>query len=284
MSQRNEPPDPEAAERKIEEESFKVDAAYHKRQDDKMTQAAHDTTPPVEGHGPMREVDALGTLRAQGAGLVEIAGGLPAVTDENVHEANILRLKVTAAQARVDDFFKPRIAQANELHKGLLADWKSVRALPDRALAAIDGKLGPYLREKARIKREAEAAAAQAKADAEAKRRADEERVLLEAKALEDAGRADEAMKRVLSGLDEIKKTKPVETAPTPAAAPSTPGTTLRRTKRWAVVNIDLLPAEFKKLVADEEKIGAAIRAAEGDPGIPGVEVWWDEKPVKARF
>lgn len=250
--------------------------------------APHDTTPPPpETHGPALSPESqVMDLRAQGASLIEMAEAFPAVTDENVHEANAFRLRASAAADKVDALFRPRISQADALHKGLIADWRAVRALPERALAAVDGKIGPYLREKRRLKEDAERQAAQARIDAENKRKADEQRILDEAKVLEDAGQADAAEKKLRSGILEMKKEAALPKAIPPPApfAPSTPGTTLRRTKHWRISNFATLPSIYKKLVSDDEKIDRVMRATEGDPHIPGIEVYWEEKPVKARF
>ena len=66
---------------------------------------------------------------------------------------------------------------------------------------------------------------------------------------------------------------------PTPPPAPVLAGQTVRKTWRFKVTNVSLLPKEFQIVTvsANEAMIAAVVKGMEGKTAIPGVEVWEDE-------
>ena len=79
-----------------------------------------------------------------------------------------------------------------------------------------------------------------------------------------------------------VPKTAPMPLLPTPAPAPVLSGQTVRKTWKFKVTNVDLLPKEFQivTVTANTDMIAAVVKGMEGKTAIPGVEVWEDETLV----
>src|SRR5678816_4661070 len=122
---------------------------------------------------------------------------------DSTKAARWLQDAVLPIKRRIADTFRPRIQQAHELHKGLVADERRFLAPVEGAERVVRGKLAEYEELQRRRQREAEEAA---RRERERLEREERERVAAEARRLED-----EARQARLAEVDQaIEKQDPV--------------------------------------------------------------------------
>ena len=205
--------------------------------------------------------------------LPALAGVLEVKDGRTLEAANCFLQTVKALRAQVDDTFDPIIKAAHEAHKRALSQKKKFELPLAEAERLAKLRIGAYLTEQDRIRRDAE----------EKARRAEEERARLEREALaraielEARGRAQEA-EAVLAEAAEDELT-----APAASAVPERPragGLGSREVWRFQIVDPAQVPREF--LTPDLVKIGKYVQATKALALIPGVRVW-SEKVVTVR-
>lgn len=95
----------------------------------------------------------------EGQYLVTRADGLVIDTPEAyVEVATWVRDMILPMKRKIEETFRPRIKQADQLHKGLLADERRFLAPVESAERVAKGKLAAYDAEQSRLRREAEQA------------------------------------------------------------------------------------------------------------------------------
>lgn len=213
---------------------------------------------------------------------------MEAHSDEEISEANARNLPATILALRVVDgrtyelmangrallkkawqFFedrsRPRISEAHEHWKNLLADLKEDHEEIDKALVYANQQLSVYEAEQERI-----AKLKQAEIDAENKRKTDEEKLQL-AELAEKAGDKQLAAE-ILDAPDEAP---PVIVA---KDVPKVAGLSYREDWKFEVVHADLIPDEY--WIIDEKKIGGVVRALKQTCNIPGIRVYSIKVPI----
>lgn len=134
----------------------------------------------------------------------------------------------------------------------------------------VKPKLGAWLTEKDRLRREAQAKAQREAAEAERQRLAK----LQAAIDAVNAGKTEEAEKHFEEAV-EIEPPKPAIPEPVKAE-----GTHLRKEFKWRVVDLAAVPREF--LALDRAKIEAVFRIQREKTTIPGIEIY-EETTVVSR-
>ena len=174
-------------------------------------------------------------------------------------------LKAIKARAKqVLDYFGPLVKKAHEMHKALKAKENAFTTPLDEMYVSISRECGRYKSEQEAIERKRAA-------EEEAKRRKEEEdRRLVEAQALQDAGRKEEA---------EAVVSAPVVVAPAPVRqVPKVQDVSYRDNWRFIIENAELVPREY--LIPDETKIGQYVRAMKDAAKIPGVKIYCEKTPI----
>lgn len=156
----------------------------------------------------------------------------------------------------METWARPRIAEANALHKGLTGDLKLLIAGPKAAKAILSGKLATYDKEQDRLRQEL---ADKQRAEAEAARAAEVEE-------LEDDGDLDAA--------DSLEEAPLLPLPPVPARAKPQDG--VRATVTWKAREIDASKTPRKFLQPNLTAINAEARTQKKDFEVEGWEAYAD--------
>jgi phage FluMu protein gp41 len=183
------------------------------------------------------------------------------VTNDQQYETVGAFLKgLKAIRNEIARTFDPIAKKLHAAHKEVVAQKKRHSAPVEQAERIVRGKVGFYLAEKERLRREAEDKLR------EQARKDEEKRKLDEALALEKEGKTEEA---------EAVLEEPVET-PAVVIQDTTPKvdgiSKPREIWKFRVVDESKVPDEYKKI--DSVKLGGVVRATKGTLKIPGVEIY----------
>jgi hypothetical protein len=203
--------------------------------------------------------------KADALAIPDRVAALVVMDQDSLDEANDY---LNVVRERINFFknlYDARIAEADSIHKGLLADRNGLTKPLIRAKDVLDGKIADYLYEEdqKRLAKERERQLVEEKARREAEKAADKAHELIqkgqEAKA--DA-LIDKATERIEAAL---------------AAAPAVPEKPLadyRLTQTWdiEITNADLVPREY--CVPDEVRLRRIVKANAGRMEIPGVRIF----------
>jgi len=228
----------------------------------------------------------MNELETQALSLSSGASVLAVVDQVTLTAANGMLLAIKGLRKQIDETFNPIIDKAHQAHREALDQKKRHEEPLALAERTIKGRIGAYLQEEDRKRREAEAAAYRAeqeriRLEAEATRKAEE--ALRRAEAAEAKGeteKADAILNRATASIDKTLAAIPVP-PPAPAPRPITaPGISSREVWLFQVVDPSLIPREY--LSVDETKIRKIVQITKGGTNIPGVRVW-SEKQIAAR-
>lgn len=195
---------------------------------------------------------------------IEVRADALVVTNDEEYQDAAEFLKLLKTQAgKVKDFFKPIKETAHKAHKEVCDREKMMLAPLTRAEGVIKRATGNYLSEQERKRREAEERARQA-AKAEADRR------LAEAIALENQGKTEEAA----AAVEEAEIIDSAEVSIPMTMAPKIKG--VSASKDWELVSVDdsKVPVDVAGTIirpVDQGAIMRLIRASKGTIRIPGV-------------
>ena len=160
---------------------------------------------------------------------------------------------------QIDSGYDSIIKAAHKAHKEAVAKKKSVYEPVEGAVKRIKRLMADYDMEQEHIRRQE-----QARLEAEA-RKAEEDRRLAEAIAVEQSGNRDEA-DRI---MEEVITLPPVVIRKT---VPKIEGMVMREIWKFEVVDPAAVPRDYLKI--DEVKIGQVVRAMKSGTAIPGVRVY----------
>lgn len=214
-----------------------------------------------------------------------------------------LRGVVIPLKKSITDTFRPRISQAHQLHKDLVADEKRFLAPVERAEQTIKVRMASYEQEVERKRREAEEAVrkererleAEAAAAAEAERQRlqaeEDDRCLAAAAELEAKGDKAGAEKLVSAPI-VIAASSPVPVFTPPATtlpAPRAEGVFFRDNWKAEVVDLKALvlaiasgKAPITLVKPDDVALGGLARSLKSAMQVPGVRVT-NQRTVAAR-
>ena len=180
-------------------------------------------------------------------------------TPEHYSAAAGFLKEIKACRKRIADVFGPIVKAAHEAHKRAKAAQTEADDPLDQAEGLIKGAMVSYDTRQAEIARqrqiEAEAAA----------RRAEEQRVIDQAVALEQAGEVEAAQELISAPV--VAPVVMVE-----SATPTVDGISIREVWQFQVTDPNLVPREW--LIVDEKKVGAYVRAVKAQAVIPGIKVF----------
>lgn len=216
------------------------------------------------------------------------------VKDQPSFEAAVAWLRDTVAplKAKIADTFRPRIQQAHELHKGLLADERRFLGPVLDAERLVRGRCATYEQAVEDQRKAAEAAARreQERLEAEERARVAAEQKRLQAEAeerrLAEAAKAEEAgdkatAERLISAPVVVPAVapRPVFVPPPSIAAPKAEGYSSRDAWSAEVTNLMALvkavaagKAPLSYLKADEVALNGVARALKNAMNVPGVK------------
>lgn len=188
-------------------------------------------------------------------------------THDEYAQAGGLLVQIKTMRKRIKDVFGPIVDAAFAAHKVAKGKQNEAEAPLDLAENHLKRLISDYNEEQERIRqqqqREAEAAA----------RKAEEDRVLAEAKAAEDAGEHEEAQ-----AIIEQPVQAPVVIVQ--STVPKVEGVSMRDNWTYQITDETKIPREY--LIVDTKKIGAIVKAMKGQTAIPGVRAY-AEKVVSGR-
>jgi len=206
-------------------------------------------------------------IAAESNSLVKTCAEYAIVDQSTYADAGAYLTRIKTVKKRVDDLFDPAVKKAHAAHKELVALKKQFTGPLDNVEHKIKFGMQTWAQEQERIRREKEAEIRRQQ------EKADEERRLAEAEALEKAGKPEEAE----AVLDQPAMVAPVVL---PNAQPKIEGVSMREVWRFRIVDESKIPREF--LIVDEKKLGAFARNMKQTANVPGVE-FYSEKSVAAR-
>ena len=225
------------------------------------------------------------------------------ITDQgSLTIANQFSIAVKLLRKEIDGTFDPIIEAAHKAHKLALDKKRKFVEPVDAAEKLVKGKIGDYLAEQDRIRREAERRAWEAEQEKirvqqealRAAREAEEKarREAAEAEARASRARSEESRRRAQEEAERIRKEAEAEqqkileaaaekesklveeqkAAVPPTPAPATKGISTRQDWDFEVMDAAAVPREY--LVVDEVKVRQIVRAMKGETNIPGIRVF----------
>jgi hypothetical protein len=211
-----------------------------------------------------------GTQEAAKALTVSEQAKAVTITDKVSYEyGRELLLIIKDLRKEIADTFKPIIDKANQAHKEAIAQQKKVEAPLIEAEGLIKTRIAGFLAEEDR------------------KRRAEEDRLRLEAQKAEEERRLAEALQAEAEGDHEeaaaILNDVPAYVPPVvvPKTVQTGRGISLKTFWTFKVVDAAKIPREY--LVPDLVKIGGVVRAMKDAAKIPGVEIYSQDTIAAGR-
>ena len=182
--------------------------------------------------------------------------------DDQYARAGEVLLRIKALRKQVNEAFDPIIKKTDEAHSEAIARKRKVEAPLVEAEGHLKPRIGVYIEEKERQRREEERAL-QEKAQKEA-----EDQQVREAEDLERMG--DKVGAQAVIAV-------PVRAAPVvvPKSIPKLQGVSTKVVWKFRISNQDNLPRDY--MTPDLVKIGAVVRALKGAAQIPGVEAYSEQ-------
>lgn len=202
-------------------------------------------------------------IEAKTGDAVAQAERLEVTTDQQYETVASFLKGLKAIRNEIARTFDPIARKLHAAHKEVVAQKKRHSAPVEQAERIVKGKIGVYLTEKERLRRQEEEKLR------ELARKQEEERRLAEAEALEKEGKNEEAE----AIIDEPVETLAVvieDTTPKVEGISKT-----RKAYKFRIVDEAKIPREF--LRPDEVKIGQIVRATKGTLQIPGVEIFSED-------
>lgn len=192
--------------------------------------------------------DADERIESMALEVIELSSQLPAKieTPEQLQDA-----------AKLEKLFASKIKEFEGYYE---AKKKPLREYINNLITEFKGKVKPLEEAKAKLSGLIIAANARFRREAEEKQRKELEKH--EAK----------IEKAIEKGKDIDTIAPPKQIVNVGAGAMKEAGVSTRKIKKYEIVNVELLPAQYK--IPDEKKIGAAVRAG---VEIPGVRTWEEE-------
>lgn len=178
---------------------------------------------------------------------------------EDYVKAGVLWNAMRDLRGKVAETFDGIISKAHAAHKEAVAQKKRFDEPLDEAQRAIKRKMIDYDNEQERIRR-----LEQAKQEAEAKKKAEAEALELAAE-LEKAG-----LKKEAEFVIEFPEEPPQVIIP--KTTPKVEGFRTRTMWTFELVDIHLVPDEYKFLQLDSKKIQAVVNRLKGATNIPGIK------------
>ncbi len=234
----------------------------------------------------IRDPDASQLTRDSSAIVAESKSFAIIKDDDHCQQAIAFGQRVKGMRDMVGQLYDAEIKQAHSLHKSLCAKRNALNDPLESAETTIKRGVGNYEAakraaiEEARRKEEAAAREAAQLAEIERQKAIDDARKLAEdarlkqAEELEAQGRHDLAA-RVVAAPVMIQAPPPVQVAPPVATTPkyeAPTGTSLRRTWKFRIVDVSLIPREY--LIANEMMLGMVARTHKENASVPGVEFY----------
>lgn len=205
-------------------------------------------------------MEAVQEVSTKALTVIEQANAVTITDSQGYMAAGELWKAIKALKDQVVDTFKPIIDKAHAAHKEALAQKAKIFDPLDTASRTVKSLMEKYDREQEAI-RQAEERRLQ-----EIARKAEEDRKLQEALAMEATGNKEEA--QVI--INEEVYVPPVIV---PKAVPKMSGGPVYRTIwDFEIINEALIPRQY--LIPDLVKIGGVARALKKEAKIPGVNVW----------
>lgn len=223
----------------------------------------------------------VGEIENQTSLVMRQAGAIVISDDASLASAGVFLRGIKTILKRIGDTFDEPIRSAHESHKKIIAAKKEHADPLLGAEKTVKGLMGKYVAEQDRIRAEQQRRIDEEARQAEEKRRqeakADEDRRIAEAQALEDSGKPEEA-EAVLDAPEP--ESEPVIVQAAPAKPARIEGVSARKVWKWRLVSIAEVPREH--LILDEKKINAVVKAWGESTKIPGIAVY-PEQVIAAK-
>ncbi len=209
--------------------------------------------------------------------------GPTAITDlASCEQAVLDRQAIGAAIKNVEAFFEPFVSMAFQLHRALTGRRAEILAPLQRVDNVKRSAIQAFKDAQTRIRQQRE------REEAEQRRRDEQDRAAAEAAALETAGEhalaAAVIEESIAAPLPVVALTNEVKALVSfrrewkwrysggPKKVDETPPEVIART-------MQLTPRQF--LCIDEKRVGAYVRSMKESAVIPGLEVYWDDVPIR---
>jgi len=189
--------------------------------------------------------------------------------NKTLNIANDFLKAIKVMRKKIGEAFDPIIKKAHEAHKQAVVKKKEFEQPLIKAEGEIKIRIGSYMDEQERLRKEAERKAQ----EEEEKRLAAAKVMMEEAEHLEEKGQGREAQ--------ELRARIPEQKIAVVPEAPKLEGTHITRNLKWEVTDLRKVPVEF--LMIDRAKVTAYVNAHKERTNIPGIRVY-TETSVAARI
>lgn len=203
-------------------------------------------------------------LKKQSSLIVRKAEKIAVSDQKTLSVAETMLVQVKDLINGITEYFEDAVHKAFEAHKAIVAKRKEAVEPLRNAEKILKAGIKDYLVEEARKRREEE------------ERREFEQQALLEKLAKQkDAGK-EKAADRTIEQIQEVhEETMKIE------EKPALSGTSTRKTWKWRVTDISIIPREYFNL--NEILINNVVKANKGNTRIPGIEVYEDVSVAMKR-
>jgi hypothetical protein len=186
-------------------------------------------------------------------------------TTDDYRAAGDLWTTIKGILKQVDESFDPIISKAHQAHKEAVAQKAKIYDPLKAVYVSVKGLMSKWDQEQEAIRQ------AEQRRLEEISRKEAEERALMDAIHAEEEAKRRGATKEESAQEAEAVMAEPVYVPPVilPKETPKVQGMSFRTIWKYRIVNEAIIPRQY--LIPDEKKIGAVIRANQGEISIPGI-------------
>lgn len=213
----------------------------------------------------------LARLEAEVFSLPEKMKGIEVKDKPSLEHAHKALIYSKGVRKKINDFCDPNINRLHVAHKEALAQKKKFEEPFIEFENYINPQIASYLVKLEQIRREAEEKARREKEEAERKVKEEEETRLAKAIEEEEKGNIEEAEK-ILDREPPVQD--PLTQKTIVPFKTKLKGLSTRTDWLWELIDFEKVPDEWKKLVLDEAKINAAVKAAKEKAKIEGIRIY----------
>jgi hypothetical protein len=197
--------------------------------------------------------------------------------DADYIAAGNARKELNNAIKKISDYWDPKVNQAYQMHKTLVASKKDMTTPLEQADRLIDQRMGEYRREQERIRMEAERE--RQRREAEARRAAEEAQRLLEEASQQEELDDDSAEILQMAQNDIVMAEMAVDSIVV-APVVKMQGINVRKVWKAKVVNDTLVPVMVGRLLLRPINMSTLNDLAKTGIDVPGVEFYQEEISV----
>ena len=217
-------------------------------------------------------------LKSEATGVLNAAMSITVMSQHDYEYAGNQRKEIKSVLKNINDYWDPKVNQAYQMHKTLVASKKEMTAPLDRADQIIDTKMGNYRREVERLRIVAERE--RLRVEAEARKAAEEAQRLLDEASQKDELDDDDVAILQMAQADLHNAELLTDVAPVVPESAKMQGITVVKTWKARITDESIVPVAIMGAVIRPVDLSALNKLAAFSGGkviCPGVEFYQEE-------